>query len=138
MTGAVIGVVGAGVVIEAPAVAATGFSAGSSFASLTWDDDGTIDKVEDLTNTNDFDDWMIPNGGEQGGNYEIKFEQSAGDTLDAGSDSLSTWHALSTPRTLQLAQSGSGSKSANGTYIIRRASSTELDNGTWQLDVTVP
>ena len=77
---------------------------------------------------------MTPKIPSQAGNYEIKFEQSAGDTLDGTSDALSTWHLLSTTRSLDLTAGSTGTFSANGTYIIRYASGAEIDNGTWDLE----
>lgn len=127
-----------GVTIRAPNVSAAGAQPGTSFAGLSWDNDGTIDKTEDLTTTNDFDDWMLPTNGDNAANYEIKFEQSAGSGLDVASDPLSTWLALSTARNLQLTNPSAPSGiSANGTYIIRSAASlAQLANGTWALSAT--
>lgn len=109
----------------------------SAVVGVEIDNDGTID-INNDGSPQDGGDWMQPPLSSLSSLYEVKFEQSAGSTLDVASAALSTWHACSTDRLLQLTQSGIGSKSANGTYIIRLASSTaELDNGTWSLTVQV-
>lgn len=124
--------VGGGPLIEAPTASDADAALDPTVvASLSWQNDGDIDAL-----TSSDDQWMTPKISALAGQYEIKFEHSAGDSLDGGSAALSTWHVLSTSRTLAITTSGS-TKSANGTYIIRYLSGTEIANGTWELTATV-
>lgn len=129
MTGAAVMLAAGGgaPIVDAPNV--SDVQTPGAAASLTWQNDGTID----ASSPANIDAWLIPAIAAFASAYEIKFEQSAGDALDSGT--LSSWISLGTGHSLAYTLGGPGAKAGNGTYIIRRASDmVELDNGTWNLE----
>jgi len=106
-------------------------------SGVRFNTDGTVDINEQgiYSQIDSATDWIIPNGVDGKGDYEVRAVQNSGDALDGGSDALNTWLALSTAREW-FGLGGSPEFDANLTIDIRLAGLT-LGSGTYILQATL-
>jgi len=106
-------------------------------SGFRFNSDGTVDENESgsYSQIDSATDWIIPNAVDGKGSYEIRAVQNSGDALDAGSDALNTWLALSTDREW-FGLGGSPEFDMNLTVDIRLAGLT-LASGTYIANATL-
>ncbi len=111
---------------------------GTGTVGIKFNQDGTVDGVEDGSDTqvDSSTDWIIPTRA-QSRQERIRFVSFVGDALFASATSENNWIDLTANRTWQLRQVGTGSKSCSFTIEIDDGNGTTLDTGAYALDVTV-